>query len=71
MFSKSLQQLWWYQVGNGNTQKQYIRVLMNKTGIGTFSPDYQESKFVKNYKEPLAHIENIKRIFNSAPYCLS
>ena len=26
----------WYQVGNGNTKKQYISVLMNKTGIGIF-----------------------------------
>ena len=61
----------WYQVGNGNTKKQYISVLMNKAGIGIFSPDCQESKFVENDKEPFANIENIKRIFNSAPYCLS
>ena len=61
----------WYQVGNGNTKKQYISVLMNKAGTGIFSPDCQEPKFVENDKEPFAHIENIKRIFNSAPYCLS
>ena len=36
----------WYQVGNGTTKKQYITLLMNKTGISIFSPDYQESKFV-------------------------
>ena len=61
----------WYQVRNGNTKKQYTSVLMNKTGIGIFSPDYQESKFVKNDKEPFAHIENTKGIFNQVPYSLS
>ena len=70
-FEKLFSNCAWHQAGNGNTKKQYISVLMNKTGIGIFLNDYQESKFVQIDKEPFAHIENTNGIFTSALFCLS